>query len=158
MNLWHYFLAVFHTHFNSFIPEFWKWTLPCLNLAITIVPIRVLSQKSKQNGKHCRSWWQLIMSCLIRIYAFAKTLFWSAGVKELLKKKFCILQYVLNMPPRFFCGFKSIFPNWTTWQMHNIISWNLTLVIHCTFILIIVSHLKYTPHITRESRKKWTLA
>ena len=43
------------TAFNPFTPEFMKWTLPSLNLNISIVANRDVSQKSKQNGKQCRS-------------------------------------------------------------------------------------------------------
>ena len=54
-----YTFLYFHTIplIKPFIPMSLKWTLPSLNLVRTIVPNRGLSQKSKQNGKQCRSWW-----------------------------------------------------------------------------------------------------
>ena len=43
-------------HFNPFHPEFMKWTFPSVNLDMSIVANRDVSQKSKtQNNKECRS-------------------------------------------------------------------------------------------------------
>ena len=50
---------------NHFIPEFQKWTLPSLKLVNTVVRKRGPNQKSKQNGKRCRSWWNgSVKTCL----------------------------------------------------------------------------------------------
>ena len=43
-------------HDNHFITEFIKWTIPSLHLVRIAIPNKGLSQKSKQNGKQCRSW------------------------------------------------------------------------------------------------------
>ena len=52
-----YYCFVFWNCINPFHSESLKWTFPSLNLDMSIVANRNVSQKSKQNSKQCRFWW-----------------------------------------------------------------------------------------------------
>ena len=64
------------SYFNR---KFLDLSLPSLNLVRTIVPNRVLSQTSKQNGKQYRRWWE---PSLQDLHCFQTKLFWSAELKK----------------------------------------------------------------------------
>ena len=81
--------CVYPIHFNSFIPEFLKWTLPSLNLELSTdvnVGFSVKSKIKKPNNVDPDETAHYEPSQL-DLHCFHRCLFWSAGLKRLKIKK-----------------------------------------------------------------------